>query len=269
MKILAARSTLTFVIVIGMGTLSQPATAAVQVVDNSNLTHNTITSAQVTAQHVQQIEQYTTQMQQYMTQLQQYDNMLKNTEALPQQTWSQVQGNIDGLTKQMQGLDAMSNSAGSIESYLADSGDTNTYASRPCFNGTPCTPEQAAAIWQANATVNAGVKSATDSQIKALQQQQSSLTADAANVQQLQSSASGASGQKAAIDAANQLAASQANQLLQIRALLVAAHTAQAAQLEQQNAQDAQEAAIQKKLTKVKPVGGIAAKFYPGSDLGN
>ncbi|MBD8872877.1 P-type conjugative transfer protein TrbJ [Rhodanobacter sp. DHB23] len=213
-----------------------PALAGIPVIDGSNLAQNIVTALETVAQYEQQIQQYTTQ-------LQQYENMLTNTAALPQQTWSQVQGTINGLTQAMQGLQNMTNGAGSIQAYLDKFGNTNTYASQPCFNGSTCTQTQLAAIQSNNATGNAGVKAATDSELEALQQQQASLSTDAANVQQLQSSAAGASGQKAALDAANQLAAAQTNQLVQIRALLVAQQTAQAAAQEQQNAINAQQTA--------------------------
>jgi len=241
-KSLAAKSFLTCCLIAGLGGLSQPATAGIPVIDGSNLTQNIVTALETVAQYEQQIQQYTTQ-------LQQYENMLTNTAALPQQTWSQVQGTITGLTNSMQGLQNMTNSAGSIQSYLAKFGNTNTYASQPCFNGSSCTAAQLAAIQANNATGNAGVKAATDSELEALLKQQNTLSTDASNVQQLQSSASGASGQKAAMDAANQLAAAQANQLVQIRALLVAQQTAEAAALEQQNATAAQQQAATTQAT--------------------
>lgn len=259
---LAAKVFLSVGISCGIAVISLPAMAGIPVIDGTNLSQNIVTALETVAQYTQQI-------QQYETQLQQYENMLTNTAALPDQTWSQVQGTINGLTNAMQGLNSMTNSAGSIQSYLAKFGNTNTYASQPCFNGSTCTPAQLAAIQDNNATGNAGVKSATDSELQALQQQQASLTTDAANVQQLQSSASGASGQKAAMDAANQLAASQANQLVQIRALLVAAQTAQAAQLEQQNSLEAQQAAAQKQMTTTMPVSGTAQQFSPAGTAGN
>lgn len=255
LKTLAAKTALACAVAAGIGGLSLPAYAGIPVIDAGNLSQNIVTALETVAQYAQQI-------QQYETQLQQYDNMLTNTAALPEQTWSQVQGTINGLTNAMQGLNAMTNSAGSIQAYLAKFGNTNAYASQPCFNGSSCTPAQLAAIQADNATGNAGVKSATDSELQALQQQQASLSTDAANVQQLQSSASGASGQKAAMDAANQLAASQANQLVQIRALLVAQQTAQAAALEQQNAKEAQETAGDATVFKRTPVSNAKAEQF-------
>lgn len=242
LKGLAAKSLLALCIATGLGVVSLPATAGIPVIDGTNLSQNIITALETVAQYEQQI-------QQYETQLQQYENMITNTAALPEQTWSQVQGTINGMTQAMQGLQNMTNGAGSIQAYLDKFGNTSTYASQPCFNGSTCTQAQLASIQANNATGNAGVKAATDSELEALQQQQNTLNTDAANVQQLQSSAAGASGQKAALDAANQLAASQANQLVQIRALLVAQQTAQAAALEQQNAQEAQQQAATNQAT--------------------
>jgi P-type conjugative transfer protein TrbJ len=241
---------------------SFPATAGIPVIDGTNLSQNTVTA-------VEQVAAYAQQIQQFETQLQQYENMLTNTAALPQQTWSQVQNTINGLTQAMQGLQNMTNSAGSVQAYLDKFGSTTTYAAQPCFNGAPCSADQLAATQANNATGNAGVKAATDSELQALQQQQASLTTDAANVQQLQSSASGASGQKAAMDAANQLAGAQANQLVQIRALLVAQQTAAAASLEQQNSLEAQQAAEQTQMTKTQSVSGTPAQFSPGNSSGN
>jgi len=261
-KNLAAKIFLSVSISCGIAVFSVPAMAGIPVIDGTNLSQNTVTA-------VEQVAAYAQQIQQYETQLQQYENMLTNTAALPQQTWSQVQGVITGLTNAMQGLSAMTNSAGSIQAYLDKLGNTSTYANQPCFNGSPCSASQLAAIQANNATGNAAVKSAADSELQALQQQQATLSTDAANVQQLQSSASGASGQKAAMDAANQLAASQANQLVQIRALLVAQQTAQAAALEQQNSLEAQQAAEQTQMTQTQPVSGTPAQFSPTSSSGN
>lgn len=241
-KTLAAKTAIACALTVGVGGLPQPARAGIPVIDAGNLTQNIVSA-------LENVAQYTQLITSYETQLQQYENMLTNTAALPTQTWSQVQGTINGLTSAMQGLNAMTNSAGSLSSYLNKFGNTTTYSSQPCFNGSSCTAAQIQAIQDNDALGNAGVKSANDSQIEALQQQQTSLAADAANVQQLQSSATSASGQKAAIDAANQLAGAQANQLVQIRALLVAAQTAQAAQLAQQNANAAQQAAATKQAT--------------------
>lgn len=251
MKKLVFSSALAVAIVLS----SVPALAGIPVIDGSNLSQNIVTALETVAQYEQQIQQYTTQ-------LQQYENMLTNTAALPQQTWSQVQGTINGLTQAMQGLQNMTNGAGSIQAYLDKFGNTNTYASQPCFNGSICTQAQLAAIQSANATGNAGVKAAADSELEALQQQQASLSMDAANVQQLQSSAGSADGQKAALDAANQLAAAQANQLVQIRALLVAQQTTQAAAQEQANALDAQETAGDKAVFTHAPANNAKAEQF-------
>lgn len=256
MKILAAKILLACVVGAGVGGLSLPARAGIPVIDAGNLSQNIVTALETVAQYAQQI-------QQYETQLQQYENMLTNTAALPQQTWSQVQGTINGLTNAMQGLNAMTNGAGSIQSYLNKFGDTSSYASQPCFNGATCTSSQLEATQAANAAGTAGVKSATDSQLQALQQQQASLSTDAANVQQLQSSAGSADGQKAALDAANQLAGAQANQLVQIRALLIAQQTAQAAALEHQNAVTAQQEAAHNAFFQFSP-----ASTTPGTTAG-
>lgn len=210
--------------------------AGIPVIDGTNVAQSTISAIQNVAAVQQQI-------QQYRTQLQQYENMLSNTASLPNQTWSQVQGTIQGLSQAMQGLQNMTNGAGSIQSYLDKFGNTNAYASQPCFSGGSCTSSDVTKIVSNNAAGNASIKVATDSQLKALQQQQESLNTDATTVQQLQSSALGAQGQKSAIDAANQLAVAQANQLVQIRALLVAQQTAQAAKMEQDNAIQAQQQA--------------------------
>ncbi len=235
-KTLAAKTAIACALTVAIGGLAPPAHAGIPVIDAGNLTQNIVSA-------LENVAQYTQLITSYETQLQQYENMLTNTAALPTQTWSQVQGTISGLTNAMQGLNAMTNSAGSLSSYLGKFGDTTTYSSQPCFNGSGCTQAQLDAIAADNATGNAGIKASLDSQLQALKQQQDSLTVDAQNVQTLQSSATSASGQKAAMDAANQLAGASANQLVQIRALLVAAQTAQAAALEQQNATHAQQAA--------------------------
>ena len=235
---------------------STAARSGIPVVDATNLTQNIVSALENVAQYSQLIISYETQ-------LQQYENMLTNTAALPTQTWSQVQGTINGLTNAMQGLNAMTNGAGSIQSYLNKFDNSSAYASQPCFNGATCTPSQLQATQIANAAGTASVKSATDSQLQALQQQQASLSTDAATVQRLQSSAGSADGQKAALDAANQLAGAQANQLLQIRALLIAQQTAQAAALEHQNAVSAQQEAAHNAFFQFSP-----ASTTPGTTAG-
>lgn len=72
------------------------------------------------------------------------------------------------------------------------------------------------------------MKRANDALLKSLDQQQQTLTSDAATLQKLQSQAMSAQGQMQALQAGHQLASVQINQLLQIRGMLAAQATAAA-----------------------------------------
>jgi P-type conjugative transfer protein TrbJ len=109
-------------------------------------------------------------------------------------------------------------------------------------------------------TTSQALKKAHDAMFQGIDQQQSNLNNDAAQLQRLQSQAQGATGQMAAIGFANQLASNQANQLLQIRALLIAQQNALATRV---NA-DADREALQNAASKALRNGTLSR----GTDTG-
>jgi len=81
-----------------------------------------------------------------------------------------------------------------------------------------------------------------------LDQQQTNLQGDAAQLELLQSQAGSADGQMKAIQAGNQLASNQANQLLQIRSLMITQQNAIATKMQADADRQAQEAAASEQL---------------------
>lgn len=198
-----------------LAVMATPASAGIPVIDISNLSQNVTTALQSVAMTLKQIQQYTTQ-------LQQYQNMLQNTTAPATTVWDNAQVTMSNLTGAIDTLSYYRTNLGSINAYLGKFADTATYMNSPCYSPSGCTPAQWAALANTRTLGNGSQKRATDALFQGLNQQQSALQSDAANLRSLQSGAQGASGQLAAIGYANQLASHQANQLLQIRGLLIA-----------------------------------------------
>ncbi|WP_017168824.1 P-type conjugative transfer protein TrbJ [Xanthomonas phaseoli] len=195
--------------------ISQPARAGIPVIDGTNLTQNIITA-------VQQVAAVEKQIQQYQTQLQQYQNMLQNTVAPAAYIWDQASQVMNKLMAAQDTLTYYKNQAGSIDSYLSRYQDVGYYRTSPCFTAAGCSSSQLQAVQDAQANNSQAQKRANDAVLKAVDQQQQTLTSDAATLQSLQSQATGAQGQMQAMQAANQLASAQTNQLLQIRGMLAA-----------------------------------------------
>jgi type IV secretion system protein TrbJ len=213
--------------------VSQPAEAGIPVIDGSNLTQNIITA-------VQQVAAVEKQIQQYQTQLQQYQNMLQNTVAPAAYIWDQASQVMNKLMVAQDTLSYYKNQAGSIDAYLSRYQDVGYYRSSPCFTAAGCSSSQLQAVQDAQANNSAAVKRANDAVLKSVDQQQQTLTSDAATLQNLQSQATTAQGQMQALQAANQLASAQTNQLLQIRGML----SAQAAAAATRASNEADKAAL-------------------------
>ncbi|MFX1695883.1 P-type conjugative transfer protein TrbJ [Paraburkholderia sp. A1RO-5] len=219
-KILAAKK-LAYALVGGGVIVSSAQAQGIPVIDAMNVTQATISA-------IENVAAVSKQIQQYETQLQQYQNMLQNTVAPAAWVWDQANQTINKLLAAQDVLTQFRNQAGSLDQYLSRYEDVNYYRSSPCFAPSSCTDAQRQALLDAQASGSASVKAANDAVLKGVDQQQQTLTSDAANLASLQSQATNAQGQMQAIQAANQLASAQTNQLLQIRGLLVAQQAAEA-----------------------------------------
>ncbi len=199
-----------------------PFTAAIPVLDASNLSQNVISAMENVAHTAKQI-------QQYQLQLQQYENMIRNTTQPSQQIWDAATTTMNQLRSSIDTLSYYKQNLGSIDTYLARFKDTAAYRSHPCFSVRGCTQEQWAAMSEQEQLGSNTNKRATDAMFRTIDKQQNAMIDDAAQLSRLQSAASNAQGQLQAIGYANQLASHQTNQLMQIRALLIAQQNALAA----------------------------------------
>lgn len=216
--------------------VSQSAHAGILVLDEVGLTQTTVTA-------MNQVQQVAKQIQQYKTQLEQYENMLQNTVAPAAYVWDQANSVMNKLVQAQDTLNYYKNQTGSIDSYLSRYQNVSYYRNSPCFTPAGCSEAEAKAVQDAQANNSEAVKRANDAVLKGVDQQQQTLTTDAANLQKLQSQATSAKGQMQAIQAANQLASAQTNQLLQIRGLLAAQSAAAATQAARENDEAASRAA--------------------------
>ncbi len=230
-----------------------PAHAGIPVIDGTNLSQNIMTALESVAQTLKQIEQYSTQ-------LQQYENQLTNTVAPAMYIWDQAQNTINNLQRATDTLSYYKTQLGSLDNYLAKYQDVNYYRASSCFQRSGCTADQLAALDANSVTASQALKKAHDAMFQGIDQQQSNLNNDAAQLQRLQSQAQGASGQMQAIGFANQLASNQANQLLQIRALLIAQQNA----LATRSSADADREALQSAASKALRNGTLSR----GTDTG-
>jgi len=214
----------------------------IPVIDTSNLAQTVVTATEAVAQTLKQIEQY-------QTQLQQYENQLQNTMLPDTYIWDQAQVTINNLLNAVNTLDYYKQQAGSLDAYLGQFQDVNYYESSPCFSSAGCSDaEWTATVKDKQQLASESQKKANDAIFRGLDQQQTNLRNDAAQLQRLQAAAQGATGQMQAISFANQLASQQANQLLQIRGLLIAQHNAVATRMQTQADKEAREAAAAAQL---------------------
>lgn len=225
--------------------VSSPVHAGIPVIDTSNFLQNTTTALESVAQTLKQIEQY-------KTQLQQYENMLQNSLAPAAYIWDQAQATITNLQRATDTLNYYKTKLGSLDNYLANFQDVSYYRASPCFQRAGCTADQRAALDAKSVTTSQALKKAHDAMFQSIDQQQSNLNNDAAQLQRLQSQAQGARGQMQAIGFANQLASNQANQLLQIRALLIAQQNAMATRANADADKEAQQAAARATSTEAR-----------------
>ncbi|OQD19329.1 P-type conjugative transfer protein TrbJ [Burkholderia cenocepacia] len=232
-KILAAK---TAALAVMFGVVMSARAQGIPVIDTTNI-------AQTTVSAIQNVAAVEKQIQQYETQLQQYQNMLQNTLAPAAWVWDQANQTINRLLAAQDVLTQFKSQAGSLDQYLSRYEDVSYYRSSPCFTSSGCTNAQRQALLDAQANGSSSIKATNDAVLKGVDQQQQTLTADAANLRSLQSQATSATGQMQAIQAANQLASAQANQLLQIRGLLVAQQAAEATRAQVSADREAQQMA--------------------------
>jgi P-type conjugative transfer protein TrbJ len=69
-------------------------------------------------EYAKQAQQYATQLQQYQNQLSMYANMVRNTTALPQMAWAQVQSDINQVRSISNAASLLSGNSGSMISRL-------------------------------------------------------------------------------------------------------------------------------------------------------
>lgn len=191
---------------------------------------------------LQNIKNYAMEVQQYKQQLLQYKAFLKNTDALTRFNWDNANDTITRLVRATDTINQYKQQAGSLERYLDRYQSSNYYQNHPCMRGG-CTREQMRALEQSRVDASAAQKKTRDAMMRGLDEQQQTLTSDAAHVKALQQQAKGTNGQMQAIQAATQLASEQTSQLLQIRSLLVAAQSAEATREAERANREAMEAA--------------------------
>ncbi|EOV4287822.1 P-type conjugative transfer protein TrbJ [Escherichia coli] len=233
-KFLAAK--LALVVALSGTAMVTPVQAGIPVIDGTNLSQNIMTAIESVAQTLKQIEQY-------QTQLQQYENQLQNTMAPAAYIWDQAQSTINGLMNAVNTLDYYKSQLGSLDNYINKFQDVSYYRGSPCFSAAGCSNAEWAAMKSVEQVASASQKKANDALFRGLDQQQTNLRNDAAQLQRLQSAAQGANGQMQALGFANQLASQQANQLLQIRGLLIAQQNAVTTRMQAQADLEAQQQA--------------------------
>lgn len=177
---------------------------------------------------LQSIQQTIQQVEQSKTQLNQYQTMLENSKSLDAHTWDNASMTMDNLMGSINTLQFYKQQAGGLDAYLSRYQTVDHYSNTPCFNEGSCSQAQLQAIHQQEVQASAAQKRANDAMLRGIDQQQTSMQADAHQLERLQQQAQGAAGQMQALQAANQLASAETNQLLQIRGLMVAEQNASA-----------------------------------------
>lgn len=193
--------------------------AGMPVIDVSNLSQNMVTA-------IENVSHTAKQIQQYQLQLRQYENMLQNSIGPRAQIWDSATVTMNQLRGAIDTLNYYKTRLGSVDAFLGQFNDRDTYRNSPCYSVNGCTQAQWDAMKNAESFGSASQKRANDALFKGLDRQQENLQVDAAQLQRLQNAAQTSEGQLEAIGYANQLASHQSNQLLQIRGLLIAQQNA-------------------------------------------
>lgn len=166
-----------------------------------------------------QAQQVATQLRQYQTQLQQYANMVRNTTALPEEAWADVQSDIMQVQSLSSAGSLLSGNSASIISRLQSG---TAYADRAARLGNIAGQLTS---WQRTIGDNLGTMG------KTLGLQQTKERDNAALLAALQHHSASAQGQMQAIEAGNELAGANAAELQQIHQTLIATAQMQAQQM--------------------------------------
>lgn len=196
----------------------------IPVFDAANLQQSAISAVEAVNQTLKQIEQYALQ-------LQQFEDQIKNSVAPAAYVWDQAQRTMNKIIALQNQVEFYMSQAGSVDTYLRKFGNVAAYRGNPYFKAGGGTEENRKKLYEAEELGSEAQKNANDNVVKTLENQQTALKADAANLEQLQAKAQSSQGRMEAIQYANQLASHQSNQLLQLRGLLMA-------QIAAENAQD-------------------------------
>ena len=228
----------------------------IPVFDAANLQQSAISAVEAVNQTLKQIEQYALQ-------LQQYEDMIKNSIAPAAYVWDQAQRTMNKIIALQNQVEFYMSQAGNVDTYLRKFGNVAAYRGNPYFQSGGGTEENRKALLEAEELGSKAQKNANDNVVKTLENQQTALKADAANLEQLQAKAQSSQGRMEAIQYANQLASHQSNQLLQLRGLLMA-------QIAAENARDQTVAAREARQQATREVAepfGKATKYVLKSFL--
>ena len=217
--------------------LPMPAKAGgIPVFDAANLQQTTLSAIEAVNQTLKQIEQYALQ-------LQQYEDMIKNSVAPAAYVWDQAQRTMNKVIALQNQIEFYMEQGGDVDSYLRKFGNLSTYRGSPYFKAA--TEENRKTLMEAEELGSEAQKNANDNVVRTLEQQQTALKEDAANLETLQANAQSSQGRMEAIQHANQLASHQANQLLQLRGLLMAQIAAENARAQTVAAREARHQAME------------------------
>lgn len=225
-----------------------PAMAGIPVIDSSTLAQTAIAAKEEVAQTLKQLDEYATQLNQYQTQIKQYQNMVQNTLQPAQNIWQSANSTVNKLVGMTNTIGSLQSKYGSLQGYINKFQSTSSYQQNACFNGSGCSQAQLSDVLSSQSAASQAQLDADAASLQGLEQQQTNLQTDAANLEQLQSAAQSAEGQMQALGYANQLASSQANQLLQIRSLLIAQQNVLTTRMQAQADKEARQDAAAVKL---------------------
>ena len=212
----------------------------IPVFDAANLQQSAISAVEAVNQTLKQIEQYALQ-------LQQYEDMIKNSIAPAAYVWDQAQRTMNKIIALQNQVEFYMSQAGNVDTYLRKFGNVAAYRGNPYFQSGGGTEENRKALLEAEELGSKAQKNANDNVVKTLENQQTALKADAANLEPLQATAQSSQGRMEAIQYANQLASHQSNQLLQLRGLLMAQIAAENARDQTVTAREARQQAMEEK----------------------
>lgn len=166
------------------------------------------------ANNVELVMQYAKQMEQYATQLQQYRDQLQNTLNIPNQIWSQIQGDLMGVMNVVKQGEALAFSLGNI-------GDQFKLK----FPGFKPTNDFVGDYKKWSQTLRDTLKGT----LEAANLQSQQFSTEEGVIQQLRSMSSSNQGRLQALQTGNQIAVETTAQLQKLRALAMA-------QMQSQNA---------------------------------